>query len=469
MTHIIGRGVVVGDTHLWNGTNWSNGADNIAADNGVVEKQVMGWGALADTRYALTTTVFTGVAGTSLTGAFWDGRDIWLCDNGTGTQSVYRVNWEFGKSDLTVNAALLGLGSINPYDAGYDGDFTNMYFTSLSTNQVIKFNRGTGAIIGTALSLTGPKRILYDGEKLWISRGTVVTRIDSFTVPTTVDVSGFTAAEYMVFDGRFIWVSDTGTTNLVKIDPYPGTPTIVATFSLATRPVGLTFDGTSVYAVSDTGNAVYAVNVLTSAQTTIDVSGLLSSPTIAAFDGYFVVVADSTNHVKINPATGRVLRGATYSGGGSAFMTSIGQGSLIIGNGTTMKRGDLPQSGVFMQLGRDTTVSSGGRGTASVNGASGVPSGPLTYNIGTTGATANMPADKQDAQIIHITGSITANVRIDPTGSSTPNGIWHIFNDVTLNAHTLTFGSSVSSINLGTQGTHTIVISNAGFVILNQF
>lgn len=473
MTHVLGRGAVTGDAHFWGSSGgWANGPDNVALDSGIIEKTTYGWGAIADTRYTISTTYYTGVVGSSFTGGFWDGRDFWLCDNGSGTNSVYRLNWEFGKSDLTVNAGLLGLGSINPYDTSTDGDATNIYFTSFSTDQVIRFNRGTGAIVGTPLSLTTPKRLAYDGEKLWVSRGSVITRIDSFTVPTTVDVSGFTAAEYMVFDGRHLWVSDASTTTLTKIDPYPTTPTVVATYTLANRALGLTFCGTSVWAVSDTGNAVYRVNVLTGQQSTTSLSGLLSSPTIAAYDGYFVIVADASNHVKINPITGRPLRGASYSGGGTQFLTSISQGSIVAGNGTTVLRGDLPQSAVFQHLSRDNLISLGGRGTGNIVSVPGAACGVVAVNIGTTNLTQNLAANLQDSQMLHISGTLTGNVRIDPGTNSAGNSIFHIYHDVTLGGFTLTWGSVSSNINLGPSGTHTMVISNASTgatTIANQF
>lgn len=473
MTHLFGR-APTGSTHLWNGTRWTNGPDNVILDNNTVRRQVLGWAMLADTRYDLSSVVFSGVAGSNFTGAFWSGNSLWLCDNGTGTDSVYRLTWDTDAPDLVTSTASIGF-TIDPYDIFSSGDFVNVFFSSYSTNQVVYMN-GSFTSSGTTISLTSPRRFAYDGEKLWVSRETVITRINSLA-PSTTNLTGFTFAEYMVFDGRYLWVADQGASNIVKVDPYPTTPVKVTTLSLASRPMGITFDGTSVWSVSDTGEVVYKINTVTGVVTTIDVSSWLTSPTLITFDGYTVVVADSSNHIRLNPNTGRPLRGTTYTGGGSNFLITIGPGSMLIGNGTSVKRGDLPLSGTFLHLARDTstsdTIGIGVQGNGGIWSTTPVPTGTTTYDIGTTGTSPQlMPASAMDAQIIKIVGNLSGNVRIDPVNSGGGTNTWHVYHDVTLNGNSLTFGSLSSSVSLGAQGTHSLILrvdSSGTYVIANQY
>jgi hypothetical protein len=456
----IGKGAALGNVHYWNGTKWTNSPYSDVPEQANSEKQRMGWPWLADDRYNLSQTGIPASGSSDFTGAYFDGSELWFCDQGNSV--VTRRNWLKLKADATITAVSLGVGSIDPYDVHGDGSNTHVVFSSYSTNEVFRVRRQLppGTLLAPTLSLANPRRFAFDGSRVWISRETVITRIDSLTVPTTTNLAGFTMAEYMVFDGRYLWVSDTGAGEVKQVDPFPGTPVVVSTFAIGGTPTHIVFDGINIWILRDS-TTLTRINSITG---NVDTVGGFSGLTAIGYDGRFIIAITGATHFKINTLSRQPLRRQgtilAYSGGGSNFVTCIGRGSILTG-GSFVSRGDQPLSAIFFDLGR------GSSGLLNPSVRAGVYQASFGSFLGTRILT---PRESNSHQILFASGTLTGNARLQPI--TTASNYWHVFNNVALGAFTITFGSSSSNVSLGTTGTHTIVWVDPltlTFRIFNQF
>lgn len=468
MSSFLGRGQAVSDTPTWDGEKWILQQPSEKTSDGASDRYTLSWGLAADTTSDFTAALT--VAGSSFGGILMDGHDIWVCDYGTPL-AVTRVDWTTLQTDLVVDSTSLGF-NIEPVDVTCDG-LDIVIASTEATPRIVRVSRTTGAHISNFVTPSSelPLCIDFDGEKVWFLTPTGLYRIDNFAGPTLASPSSFTPTNLirMVFDGRYLWVADRilGASQVYRIDPFQSPPTVVSTYSTATRIADITFDGTWIWTVSDNPDGIVVrIHVNTGVMESIDISTLLSGTTTIGFNGLSVFVAGSGGHVRLNPVSGRPLRGSAFPGGvagsaGSGTMASIGVRSLLLsGGGTTIYRCDQPLHDAYIGMLLGTRDSNSFvpqlRGDSFSLGVSPV-----------SGTTFLLPKYSNSAYI-ELTGSLSGATRIEPY-----DGVYWVFlNSVTLNGHALSFGTSGSNIDLGALGTVTMVRRDPGtdtFVVLNVY
>lgn len=427
------------------------GGTTVPLDQGRSVRQAQSWGVMADRDLGSTTTVLVGGGSSTWTGCCWDGRAIWAIENDGGLSTNRLVKAApfsgggLGGYELSKNAAGLGLGSFDPIDVCYDG---NDVWVSDATGKVYRISRTSGSLQST-VTLASVNRLEFDGEAVWVSRGSAgITRITlSFpTYPTTnLVVGGGAQIEHMVFDGRYLWCSALDQSTLYKVEPF-GTPSLQATPALSHRARALCFDGTYVWAVSDTGKRVFRVHSETGTVDTLDLATYFtgSGPTAIGFDGRIIYVASGGEHVRINPMAMRVLRGETISIGATGPLRPCGDG-FVMGQGGTNSHA-VTGFGSFESK-RYSRVETR-RGPVQA-GAAYVELGFTLSGVVTMTETDGEP---EEAMYIVVVGALSGNTRIQPA----TYGPWIIDNQITHNGHTLTFGQSGDNVALTEGAVHHI-------------
>jgi DNA-binding beta-propeller fold protein YncE len=141
-----------------------------------------------------------------------------------------------------------------------------------------------------------PTGIAFDGGRIWTanlgggSNGSVsiVTPGPSLPWTTTTVTAGFTAAYAALYDGSNIWVTDTGSDRLFKLD---SNGAILQTVTTANDPHLPAFDGSNIW-VPSSGGVVTVVRASSGAiLATLTGNGIGTSYT-AAFDGERVLITN---------------------------------------------------------------------------------------------------------------------------------------------------------------------------------
>ncbi len=93
----------------------------------------------------------------------FDGRYIWVANNGVGANSVSKFD---ARRQTLVATYSVGR---NPDGVAFDGTF--IWVTNSYNNNVWKINRNTGAYIDDFATGIFPLSIIYDGANMWIGNG----------------------------------------------------------------------------------------------------------------------------------------------------------------------------------------------------------------------------------------------------------------------------------------------------------
>ncbi|RPJ37105.1 MAG: hypothetical protein EHM35_06970, partial [Planctomycetaceae bacterium] len=222
-------------------------------------------------------------------------------------QQIATLRWyQVRSGDLTVAV------SSYPYGLAFDG--TSIWVTNGLTNNVMKLDPATGAILGTYAvgAGAGPKALAFDGASVWVanSNSNSVRKINPATgaVGTPITVGAYPSA--LAFDGTSVWVANSGSNSVQKIDPATGTAG--TPIAVGTGPSALAFDGRNIWVANRCGNSVQKIDPATGVAGAPIAVG--TGPSALAFDGSMFWVANSHNNCsggngqgtlqKINPATG---------------------------------------------------------------------------------------------------------------------------------------------------------------------
>lgn len=448
MSNLLGRGANAGENPVWDGTKWQNKPADFPVENARAFRQMLGWGSVGNQKafFALSGTFGNGTVGTGFSPFCMDGRDVWICDPNLGFRAILRYDYPSFRQLQSVTAATLGFGTSGPDSVAYDG--TNLYVGSIGASKVTRLTPSTGAVVNT-FTFTAVRFLIYDGEKMWGLANTSISRIDNPVTPTLTTITGFSQAQQAAFDGRYLWVTDSGNRTVKRIDPYPATPVVVNTYSLTGGglPISITFDGNSVWISDATLKVIYRIHTRTGYFESIDVSAVFTAggPNTVGFDGQTIIATGSTSGktIRINPTTGRSIASSTlasFGAGVSGRFVSLDSG-ILLGDGASLRGFRDFRTGLFANLVKQR------------NGFQPVQAKWMTYNFGTVGGTATLPAKYANARIIEFTGTLTSNLRVQPES----NTYWVIENNMTLGANTLTFGNGSSSVNLGANGKKAIV------------
>ena len=182
-------------------------------------------------------------------GAAFDGTSIWVANS--GADNVTKVSITSG---ATSGPFAVG---IDPTALAFDG--TNVWVADSGSNDVRKIDPASGAVldmttVGTAPSALRVRRYEHVGSRTpaptMSPRST--SRLTAATGPFTVG----TAPSAIAFDGSSIWVTNSGTNNVTKLD---SSGTVLRTFGIGTAPAGVAFDGLNVWVANSTTNNVTKV------------------------------------------------------------------------------------------------------------------------------------------------------------------------------------------------------------------
>jgi hypothetical protein len=157
----------------------------------------------------------TNVLGPTLTlsqvfGTFFDGSYLWVsCYNG-GTSLLIKINPTTNVPIFTITTASNNWGNITS-DGQYIWINTDSY--------LIKINPDTKALV-TTITIDG-YNIFYDGEGIWIRTNSsprfLKYNISSYQIMNTIYI-GASVNEKNCFDGRYIWIGNLSSSQLIKID-----------------------------------------------------------------------------------------------------------------------------------------------------------------------------------------------------------------------------------------------------------
>ena len=162
---------------------------------------------------------------------------------------------------------------------------------------------------------TGPRGVAFDGSALWItnSGSNNVSKINPTTNTVIATVTVGTGPVAVAFDGTNIWVANNGSNNVSKINPT--TNTVIATVFVGLGPAGLAYDGTNIWVSNYNAGTVKKINPTTNAITATVIVGTGTEG--LAFDGTSLWVANSGNLTlsKINTTTNTVSATLTFVDG----------------------------------------------------------------------------------------------------------------------------------------------------------
>jgi DNA-binding beta-propeller fold protein YncE len=195
-------------------------------------------------------------------GILFDGKYIWVANNGAGSSASNTVS-KFDAATLTLVANYrVGL---NPDGVAFDG--TYIWVTNSHSNNVMKLNRETGAILGVYPTGEFPLSIIFDGRNLWIGNG---EDTDIGHLATTGSVTKLRASDGLylgtfpvgsavrglAFDGTSVWICNSANDTFTRLLGSDGAR--IGTYSGGVVPRTLAFDGTRMW-ISDSGSATVTV------------------------------------------------------------------------------------------------------------------------------------------------------------------------------------------------------------------
>ena len=199
----------------------------------------------------------------------------------------------------------LTLGS-SPQTPSFDG--SNLWIPYYLSNQVVKLNPRTNAVIATVAVAGSPVDAVFDGTSIWVARldADSVVRINRQTNAITATVPVGDGPASIEYDGSRLWVGNRNAGTISKIDPVTATVVATVTMFSGDSPRDLEFDGTSLWASSG-NSAIRKINVLTNKITTSVTTATDTGQ--MAFDGTYLWASSfSANTVlKIDPTSNTVV------------------------------------------------------------------------------------------------------------------------------------------------------------------
>jgi len=166
----------------------------------------------------------------------------------------------------------------------------------------VKYRNGRNATVNVG---DVPMEITFDGSHVWVanSGSNTISKIDIMTNSEVVTVHVNNDPRGIAFDGLHIWVANSGSNEVSKINIT--TNTVVATVPVNVDPRGIAFDGSHIWVANRGSNTVSKIDVMTNdvvATVSLgpfpsippDPPGLVTAePAGVAFDGSHIWVTNS--------------------------------------------------------------------------------------------------------------------------------------------------------------------------------
>ncbi len=200
-------------------------------------------------------------------GILFDGKYIWVANNGPSANSV-------SKFDVTSQSLIATYTvGLTPDDVAFDG--VSIWVTNSYNNNVWKINRDSGAYIDGYSTGIYPLSILYDGANMWVgngnggSAGAPVSGGGSLTKIRAAD--GATLGTYavgsivrgLVFDGTSIWVCSAGENTVSRLRSTD--VALLEKYATGKAPRAVAFDGSKIW-IANSGDHTLTVIVPTALQ-----------------------------------------------------------------------------------------------------------------------------------------------------------------------------------------------------------
>ena len=234
----------------------------------------------------------TVTVGTKPEGLAYDGANLWVANYGSNTVSVINA----------ASASVVATYPAGSYPGALASDGTHIWVVSYAFNTLTELNKTNGAVVNTysfGPADIGLGGVLFDGTYIWVTVDAVYPNAGS--VEKILPSTGAVIASYgaglspgaMTYDGTNLWIANNGANQVTKILASNGST--VGTYSVSS-PSQLTFDGTNIWASNYEGTTVTEIAGSTGASLgTFEVG---EGPVGMAFDGVSIWVADSvTNSV----------------------------------------------------------------------------------------------------------------------------------------------------------------------------
>ena len=258
---------------------------------------------------ALSTTQSSYAVGSGPTLIAFDGANMWMANNFSGTVSVLRVSDGFHVMTPTVGAG--------PYGIAFDG--SNMWVTNFNANTVSVLRASDGFHVMTLTVGANPQGLAFDGTNMWVTNlysNTVSVLRASDGVQVMTPTVG-TGPNGIAFDGANMWVTNRYDNSVSVLRVTDGfhvtTPTVGA------LPQGLAFDGTNMWVANNNATTVSVLRASDGAHVMTPTVGSFAQG--VAFDGANMWVANAGG------ATISVLRA---SGGSLVKTVLVGSGAFGI-------------------------------------------------------------------------------------------------------------------------------------------
>jgi hypothetical protein len=225
----------------------------------------------------------------------FDGTDLWVANSGHGT--VMRIRPSDGKVLDTWTGASAATGIVAAM-----GRIFVIGATIPGSLYLIDPTQPAGAVTTlTTLLGANPRCIAFDGSRIWtVGTGSVSIVSLNPTVVTTVS-TGFGLLAGCLYDGSNIWVTDTTSDSLHKLD---ANGSILQSISMGDSPRVPVFDGTNIWVPNATSNSVTVVRVKDAAGTPLTTPFVLAQLTdnglnnaiTATFDGERILITNFNGH-----------------------------------------------------------------------------------------------------------------------------------------------------------------------------
>jgi YVTN family beta-propeller protein len=215
---------------------------------------------IVDANANLIKTIFLP-AGAHPEGIFFDGKYMWIANNGVGENSVSK--FEVASKTLLATYPV----GLTPDSVAYDG--TDIWVTNSLSDNVMKLDRETGEVLRTYPTGEYPLSIIFDGSSMWIGNGdTANSELPPLTTASVtrlraaggVNLGAFAAGNGvrgLAYDGTLIWTCNSIDNTFTRIRTSDGAP--MGTYPTGKAPRAMAFDGVHMWIANSGENTVTIV------------------------------------------------------------------------------------------------------------------------------------------------------------------------------------------------------------------
>ncbi len=275
--------IVFDGTYLWSANGINGTVSRIRASDGVL--------------------IGTYTIGAQVDQITFDGNYIWV---DTVDGNVNRFSVQSFTEPLIIDSVASGLAA-NANDIAFDGTAVWATYNGV-VNNLVKINASTLAVEGTYTAGTDPTMMAFDGANIWVINTTSnnISKIEVDTETVTNNIYNFGALKptTIIYDSTYLWVGVEqpagGNDSVFKIDPFD--MTLIGSYSISLNPVsvrGVTFDGINVWVSYEDGSLSYLTRILSATGQVFEsvaYGGAVkcSGASGIAFDGSHVWLSDKT-------------------------------------------------------------------------------------------------------------------------------------------------------------------------------